>query len=553
MSETQTTTPAIRHMREERKPFLPADLEEAALRRIAYGPASLSRLRAAALEALRKIGLPQSGSEDYTFIRIGEVVPRLSEIPPVSQDPEDGRMHPAQKTSTLPTLEAIRALVFPESRESYLILLDGEYAPGLSHPGKSFRIASLESSLGRDAAGISSTAAGKSKTTATATATANPAPAASAETGTGRLEDALTAALSRETDAAALLAALFAHQPLHIQVDAKAIPASPLQVIHLRTQADARRRDTFLALSAGRLSESRVLVRHADFVIGNPMPQGAGSMANILSLALLDEGASLKWFETAPEGAATAGDLHFHKLSVSLERDSRLFAMAASTGSRLTRHAYAVDLRGQGADAEINGAAVLADNRQSHAFAQVRHLAPNCASRQHFKTVAADRSRASVDGTIFVAEGAQQTNANQLINNLMLSDEARADSKPRLLIHADDVKCSHGATAGKLDPDQLFYLESRGLPPAQARTLMTLAFIAEVLERAEKAEGAGTGGSAGASGFRAHLDATLLATLKGRLEAASPTAKAADAATPTAAAPGGQAGPIAPPDSPKGT
>ena len=158
------------------------------------------------------------------------------------------------------------------------------------------------------------------------------------------------------------------------------------------------------------------------------------------------------------------------------------------------------------------------DSRQAHQFVVVRHLAPHGTSRQHFKTVAADKAKASVDGTIVVSEGAQLTNANQLINNLMLSDEARADSKPRLLIHADDVKCAHGATAGKLDPDQQFYLESRGLSPAQARTLLTLAFIAEVLERSDRALG-----SAG-SGFRAHLDATLLATLKRRLGAERPPA-----------------------------
>jgi Fe-S cluster assembly protein SufD len=210
--------------------------------------------------------------------------------------------------------------------------------------------------------------------------------------------------------------------------------------------------------------------------------------------------------------------MNFHKVTALVERDARFFTLTACTGAKLARNAYAVDLRGQGAEVEIDGATVLAGVRQAHHFVQVRHLVPHGTSRQHFKTVAADRSRASVDGTIIVSEGAQLTNANQLINNLMLSDEARADSKPRLLIHADDVKCTHGATAGKLDPDQQFYLESRGLSAPQARTLLTLAFIAEVLERADRALGIANGPSLPAgSGFRAHLDATLLATLKRRL------------------------------------
>jgi Fe-S cluster assembly protein SufD len=155
----------------------------------------------------------------------------------------------------------------------------------------------------------------------------------------------------------------------------------------------------------------------------------------------------------------------------------------------------------------VNGATVLTGARQSHNFLRIRHLVPHCVSRQHFKSVAADQSKSSVDGTIFVAKNAQQTNAYQLINNLMLSDEARADSKPRLMIHADDVKCSHGATSGKLDPAQQFYLESRGLPPAQARALLTVAFIAEVLEKSGKP----------GDGFRDGLDHALLDILRTRL------------------------------------
>ena len=140
----------------------------------------------------------------------------------------------------------------------------------------------------------------------------------------------------------------------------------------------------------------------------------------------------------------------------------------------------------------------------------------NRLSRQHFKSVAADTSRSSVEGTIFVAKHAQQTNAYQLTNNLMLSDEARADSKPRLMIYADDVKCSHGATSGKLDQAQQFYLDSRGLTPKHARALLTVAFIAEVLEKSGKSDKAGNANNQ-ADGFRTILDHALLDTLRHRL------------------------------------
>lgn len=502
MSELQPTK-TTRFMREEIRPELPQALEEASLRFIKAGPAALVEYREAALEALRKSGLPHSGSEEFTFIRVNEILPQLSFFPESAADGNSMRTYHVPKTATMPTLDLIRSLVFPESRASYVVLLDGEYSPALSHPGPGFRVGPLEAAEtrpGSDQAALSST-----------------------------LKTTLLASLAREADAAASLAALFAPQPLLIQVEAKAATASPLQVLHLRTTTLALRRDTFLVVAAERLSESRILVRHAGISTGEPDAGASGAMSNIQSLILLDEAASVKWLEAAPEGPADprgSGDqggsgneaeVHFHKLNAVLERDSRLFAVSTSTGARLARNAFAVDLHGPGSEAEINGATVLTGARQAHNFLQLRHLVPHCSSRQHFKTVAADKGRASVDGTVFVAEGAQLTNANQLINNLILSDEARADSKPRLLIHADDVKCTHGATSGKLDPAQQFYLESRGLPAAQARTLMTLAFIAEIVEKADKALGIP------GSGFRAHLDATLLGTLKRRLTAA-PTA-----------------------------
>lgn len=486
-AESDTMAAEKGRMRVETIPVWPEALEAAARRMIAGANGSLRELRQAALEALRKIGLPTAGSEDFSYVRPNDFAAFLSAVPEHAADGKATGTFPVPKTVIMPTPELVRSLIFPEAKDNYVVLLDGEYSPALSNVGPGLKVNPLEA-----------------------------AATGSVEAPAAHLLSILQTTLSRETDAAAALASLFAVQPLLIQVDAGTTGIAPLQILHLRTAAQPTRRDAFLILSAGRLSEARILVRHAEALAGKP--SAAGSMDNAHTLIHVEEGASVKWLEAAPEGAGIDADVHFHKLTALIERDARLFTLAATTGSKLARNAYAVDLRGQGAEAEINGATVLAAARQAHHFVQVRHLVPHGTSRQHFKTVAADRSRASVDGTIVVSEGAQLTNANQLINNLMLSDEARADSKPRLLIHADDVKCTHGATAGKLDPDQQFYLESRGLSAAQARALLTLAFIAEVLERADRAAGSPNGPSSPArSGFRAHLDASLLATLKQRL------------------------------------
>jgi Fe-S cluster assembly protein SufD len=299
-----------------------------------------------------------------------------------------------------------------------------------------------------------------------------------------------------------------------VRIPARRVAGAPLQILHLTTGAP--RSDAFVLVHAGAQSESRILVRHARLEpFATPSATPSAGLENAHTLAWVEDGASLRFLEQGVDPAAGGSDLHLRKFTSRLERDARLLAVSAHTGSRLTRAAFGIDLAGEGADAELNGASVLAGARQGHNHVVMRHLAPHGTSRQNFKTVAADQSRASVDGTIHVALDAQQTNAAQLINNLMLSDEARADCKPRLMIHADDVKCAHGATSGKLDPAQLFYLESRGLPPAQARSLLTVAFVAEAIEKT------GRPGEA----FRDGLDHALLDALRERLPAAGSAAR----------------------------
>ncbi len=116
-------------------------------------------------------------------------------------------------------------------------------------------------------------------------------------------------------------------------------------------------------------------------------------------------------------------------------------------------------------------------------FIRVHHEAPGCHSDQFYKGVVRDRAHAVFAGRIMVYRDAQKTNAYQANSNLLLSDEAEVDTKPELEIFADDVKCSHGATVGALDPQGLFYLRARGLPKPVAESLLTYAFAGEVLER----------------------------------------------------------------------
>jgi len=149
----------------------------------------------------------------------------------------------------------------------------------------------------------------------------------------------------------------------------------------------------------------------------------------------------------------------------------------------VTRNDTVSNLLGQGAHMEMNGL-VLGQGRQHiDNQTQVNHLVPQCTSDEYYKTILDDNSRSVFRGRIVVAQDAQLTNADQQNNNLLLSANAEADSKPQLEIYADDVKCSHGATVGQLDPKSLFYLKSRGIDHDQAQALLTFAFANEVVER----------------------------------------------------------------------
>lgn len=174
---------------------------------------------------------------------------------------------------------------------------------------------------------------------------------------------------------------------------------------------------------------------------------------------------------------------HFAATRASLKRDSTLTTLHATAGSAATRHDYKIALMGENASAELNGAWILNGRREAHTHVLVDHQSPNCQSTQLFKGILNEAGHSSFEGKILVRQAAQKTNAFQLNNNLLLSDGARAESKPNLEIFADDVKASHGATVGQLDKEQLFYLITRGCTPDDAKRLLVEGFAQEIFNK----------------------------------------------------------------------
>ena len=181
----------------------------------------------------------------------------------------------------------------------------------------------------------------------------------------------------------------------------------------------------------------------------------------------------------------SAGSYHIGRVQARVERSGKLHTTGIALGAALDRVDAGVTLTGEGASVEMDGLYLTDGARHVDNRTRIEHAVPKCRSRQLYKGILADRSTAVFVGRVIVRPGAQQTDADQSNPNLLLSEDATIYSRPQLEIYADDVRCTHGATVGQLDPDALFYLRSRGIDPDEARRLLVQGFAGEILEGIE--------------------------------------------------------------------
>ncbi len=174
---------------------------------------------------------------------------------------------------------------------------------------------------------------------------------------------------------------------------------------------------------------------------------------------------------------------HIAHCAVTLDKDATYLSNTVTLGARISRYDLNVAQNGEGAAMKIDGLALISGRQLADTHTLMAHAKPSGRSEQLHKTIVGGAAHAVFNGKVFVHEGAQLTDSAQQSRNLLLSGRAHVDTKPQLEIFADDVKCSHGATVGQLDAEQLFYLKSRGLSDDTARNLLTYAFGAEIIDR----------------------------------------------------------------------
>jgi len=211
----------------------------------------------------------------------------------------------------------------------------------------------------------------------------------------------------------------------------------------------------------------------------SPTEDGHSMHAGIVEIKV-GSGANLKFVELQSWGKHV---WNFSHERVRVERDGNLDWIFGAVGSRLTKNFSELDLAGEGATGRMSGFYFTDGSQHLDHDTQQNHLAPHTTSDLLFKGALRDKSRSVWQGMIYVAPGAQKTDGYQANRNLVLSDSARADSIPGLEILADDVRCTHGATVGKLEQEPMFYLESRGIPPRDAERILVEGFFDPIMQR----------------------------------------------------------------------
>lgn len=178
-----------------------------------------------------------------------------------------------------------------------------------------------------------------------------------------------------------------------------------------------------------------------------------------------------------------AGAFHIATIAGEFGRTSNVVVHSFALGASLSRNSIRAKLAGEGLECILNGLYLTRDEQLADHHMIVEHAQPHCASHEYFNGILDDKSKGVFHGRIYVHPVAQKTDAKQTNKNLLLSDNASADTKPQLEIYADDVKCTHGATVGQLNPESIFYLRSRGLDTDTARRMLIHAFAGEIIER----------------------------------------------------------------------
>ncbi len=414
-------------------------------------PAWLQKLRKSAIGAFQKSGFPTVKDEDWKHTNVAPVVRTPFQFDPQAEAPR------------IPG-DLIEAYTFGVLKCSQLVFVNGRFSPKLSYLRwlpEGVRVRSLQEILHFD-------------------------PKA--------LEHELGRYAPVERHPFAALNTAFAQDGAFVHIPKGRAVEEPIHLLYVSTSQDpaAVSYPRNLVLLEGE-SQATVIESYVGLDRGT-------YFTNAVTEFRVGHGAVLDHYKMQREGEAA---YHFSSTSLVQGRGSAVTSTSVNLGGGLVRNDISTLFADEGGSLGLNGLYVLRDAQHCDNHTFIDHSKPNCTSVELFKGILDAKSRGIFYGKILVRRDAQKTNARQTNRNLLLSQEAFADSTPGLEILADDVKCNHGSTVGQLDENAVFYLRSRGIDEDAARTLLTYAFAAELINQVKVAS------------MRIKLDQLILSRLPG--------------------------------------
>lgn len=388
----------------------------------------LQRAREAALASFVASGFPTQHQEDWKYTSVAAI--------------EKSRFALAMPTLNDISAENIAAWSLPETHR--LVFLDGRYQPHCSSIGllpRGVRLGSIVEMLERD-----------------------PGPL---ESRLGRSEEACSSGF-------AALNTAFMSDGAYLDLADGVELDKPVHLLFIASEANLATHPRNL-LIAGPGSRASIIEQHVAVGDGSYLTNGVTDI-------VVGRDAELVHHKLQQENHQS---FHVAAVNAHLEQKSRFTSRSFALGGALSRVDIRVGLNAEGAACILDGLYMTDGRQHCDHHTRIDHFQPAGSSREFYKGVLAGASRAVFNGKVFVHTDAQHSDASQTNRNLLLSDNAEIDTKPQLEIYADDVKCSHGATVGQLDPEQIFYLRSRGVDDESAHALLTFAFAEEVVDRVD--------------------------------------------------------------------
>jgi Fe-S cluster assembly protein SufD len=397
----------------------------------AQQPSWLFPLRKAGIASFAEQGFPTLRDEDWRFTNVAPIAQRSFQ--PMSDS-----------NGAHVSVEDLEQFSFSQLPGSRLVFVNGHYAPSLS------KVTGLPAGVkaGNLIAMLPSQAAFLERHFARYAATG------------GNAFTALNQAFFQDGG--------FVHVPNGVTVE------EPIQLVFVATtkQAGATISPRNLVIAE---ANSKVTVIENYVSLG-----GAGYFTNAVTEIVVRDNAMLELLKVQDEAPDA---FHVATIHGQFGRTSKASVHSFALGSKLSRNNIRAKLAGEGLECILNGLYVTKDEQLADHHMIVEHAEPHCASHEYFNGILDDRSRGVFHGRILVQRIAQKTDAKQTNKNLLLSDDATADTKPQLEIYADDVKCTHGATIGQLNDESIFYLRSRGIDTQTARRMLIHAFAGEIIAR----------------------------------------------------------------------